>query len=199
MPATDSVTIVKRMTYRGVGEEWSNSYHLDGTTPTTDAEWKTLIDAIVASEKACYITTVKVVRGYGYVAGVEAAASTVDYTALSAEVAGTFAVGANVHAWAGDQAAMLRAKRTGNGEGGKPVYLRKYFHGGAVDQGYPEAPASGLKTAYVTHGTKMLSGTLPGSMVWVAPNGENATMPLAMPWMTTRTLKRRSKRPTPPQ
>ena len=199
MPATDSVTIVKRMTYRGVGEEWSNSYHLNGTTPTNAAGWKTLIDAIVASEATCYCSDSKVVRGYGYKAGVDAADYVVDYTALSAEVAGNFPFTTAHQKWAGDQAAMLRAKRDTNTATGKPVYLRKYFHSGASDAGYPEAPASLLKNRYVAHGTLMIGGTLPGAMKWCAPNQGVAYLPVALPWVTTRTLKRRGKRPTPPQ
>jgi hypothetical protein len=198
MPATDAVTIIKKFTWKGNAEEWSNTYHLDGTTPTTDAEWKTLADAIIASEKQCYHATHVVVRAYGYESDTpEHAAWTYDYEAAAATVAGTLTISGSPR-WAGDQAGWVRVKRVTLSAKGKPVYLRKYFHGGASNSDTdPDSVTAATKTGYTTHAGKMLDGTLPGGMVWVTPNGVNATSPAASQYVTTRTLKRRGRRPTP--
>lgn len=198
MPDTDSITIVKRFSYRGTDEEWSNSYHLDGVTPTTDAEWKTLADAIIASEKTCVGSHVTYVRAYGYEAGNEHSVSTVDYVALGGTlVVGTGSGNTGNSKNAGDVAACLRAKRATKSVKGKPVYARKYFHGVAHATATPDAVGPDYKPAIVAHGAKMLDGTLPGGMKWVAPQGEALSNPQCNPFMTTRTLKRRGKRPTP--
>jgi hypothetical protein len=195
MPAHDAVTIVKDMTYRGKKEEWSNTYTLTGTTPTTDAAWKTLYDAIIASEKTCYGPDTRVVRAYGYVAGQDHAIHSWDYLGQNQTVAGTW-VRSTHSKWAGDQAAWLRM-RIGTTDSGKPRYVRKYFHDGGGDATFPDTMASTLRTAYVAHGNKMVDGTLPGGMKWCGPGQAIGTQPAASMYVTTRTLKRRGRRPTP--
>jgi hypothetical protein len=193
----DAITLIKDMTYRGVKEEWSNTYTLDGTTPTSDAEWKTLADAIIVSEKTCYLVDVRVVRAMGYVSGSDNAAWSYDYLAAAATVAGTLSTGgAEVNKWAGDQAGWLRM-RVGSTGAGKPKYIRKYFHGGWSVGATPDTMGAAVVTAYLAHGTKMTNGTLPGGMQWIGPNGTIGSTPAASPYVTTRTLKRRGRRPTP--
>lgn len=195
MPDTDSITIIKRFTYRGSQEEWSNTYHLEGTTPTNAAGWKTLADAIITSEKSCVRSAVSFVRAYGYQAGNEHSVATVDYVALGgALVTGTLTQGSGAP-MAGDQAAMLRCTTTKRSSKGKPVYVRKYFHGGWVDASNTDNITPQMKAALEAHGAVMIGGTLPGSMKWCAPQGEDASIPAASPYVTTRTLKRRGKRP----
>lgn len=191
----DAVTIVKQMTYRGQSEEWSNTYMLDGVTPTNEGAWKALADAIIASEKTCYNAGSKVVRAYGYEADNDHAVWSYDYAAATATVPGT-AVTNTGFPWAGDQAGWLRM-RAGTTSSGKPKYIRKYFHsGGAPNSDPPDAVMPSLRTAYIAHGTKMTDGTLPGQMKWIAPGGTVGTLPAASPYVTTRTLKRRGRRPT---
>lgn len=195
MGAHDAVTIVKDMPYRNAKEEWSNTYTLDGTTPSSDTEWKTLYDAIIASEKGCYGPDTRVIRAYGYVSGQDHAQHSYDYLGSNQVVQGAWQRGSYAK-WAGDQACWLRM-RVGTTPAGKPRYIRKYFHDGGGSTSQPDYIAAELKTAYVTHGTKMVSGTLPGGMVWIGPDGTVGTQPAASSWVTTRTLKRRGRRPTP--
>lgn len=196
MGAHDKLTIVKDMTYRGVKEEWCNTYELNGTTPANETAWKALADAIIASEKACYTTSVRVIRALGYASGSDNAAFSYDYLAAGATVAGTLVDAVGQQNWAGDQAAWLRM-RVGASAGGKPIYVRKYFHGGYSPQGSPDSLTSGTRTAYTTHAAKMVDGTLPGSMKWIGPNGTVGYNAAASTFTTTRTLKRRGRRPTP--
>lgn len=191
----DAVTIVKKMTYRGQTEEWSNTYQLDGETPNSPATWKALYDAIIATEKTCYTATSTVIRAYGYESGQDHAVDSYDYLAAGAAVPGTATNGSGFP-WAGDQAGWLRM-RAGNTSAGKPKYIRKYFHSGASSNGDPaDVLVPAIKTAYVAHGVKMTDGTLPGGMKWIAPGGTVGTQPAASPYVTTRTLKRRGRRPT---
>lgn len=193
MPDTDSITIIKRFLYRGQQEEWSNTYHLSGTTPTDQAGWKTLADAIIAIEKNAIGDVNSYVRAYGYVAGQAHSAATIDYVALGGTLIKGQLVATTTSPYPpGDTAVMIRA-RAGTSSKGKPVYLRKYFHGCPVSG---DSVVSAQQTSMVTFATAMLAGTLPGSMKWVGPQGQVASNPQALPFATTRTLKRRGKRPS---
>lgn len=194
MPDTPSITIVKRFTYRGVLEEYSNSYHFTGSTPGTLAGWKTLADALIAEERKVVDVDTKFVRAYGYEAGNEHSVATIDYVALGAIVAGSFTgSGSTFVRQPGDVAVWIRCLRDGRSEKGKNVYARKFFHG-VYANGDNVDPA--LKTALTTLGTKLISGDLPGSFKWSAPQGQALTNPVPSQYTTTRTLKRRGKRPS---
>lgn len=195
MPDTDSVTLVTKFTYRGAPEEWSNTYHLDGTTPTTAAEWKTLTDAMIAAFKPCIPNFHTVVKAYGYVAGNDNSVYQRDLTiAPDAVVVGTFAGGGAFPG--GDAAGVLRWTTPNFTSRGKRIYLRKFFHGVMqLGTGTGDSIDTTQRAAYNTFGAKMIDGTLPGGMVLVGPQGAAASNPFASPWITTRTLKRRGKRP----
>lgn len=197
MPQHDQITVIKNMDYRGTLEEWSNSYSLTGTTPTNDAGWKALADAIIASEKTCYRATVKAIRALGYVAGGNAAVWSYDYLGANQAVLGTLPLATGEPQWAGDQAGWIRA-RTGSSASGKPKYIRKYLHGGSAPSGQPDNCSTGWKTASLAHANLMVGGTLPGTMKWCGPGGVVGTGPSTSTYVTTRTLKRRGRRPTLP-
>jgi len=189
-----SITIVKRFSYRGHDEEWSNHYSLDGDVPENEGQWHTLADAIIVSEKRCYTDETSVVRAYGYEAGTVASVAQIDYEGLGGTlVVGTLSPSGSA-AIAGDQAAWVRA-HIGNNSHGKKVYVRKYFHGGRSETGSPDDVATQWKANMLLHAATMLGGTLPGDMVWVGPGGQTPVTAKAGPYMTTRTLKRRGKRP----
>lgn len=194
-PTTEnSLTIVKRFSYRGHDEEWSNHYCLSGDAPENEGQWHTLADAVVLSEKRCYTDEVVVVRAYGYVAGTVASVAQIDYEGLGGTlVAGTLATSGSMPI-AGDQAAWLRA-HVGNSSTGKKVYVRKYFHGGRAETGAPDNVASQWKANMLLHAAVMLGETLPGEVKWISPSGVVPVNAKAGPYMTTRTLKRRGKRP----
>lgn len=195
MPDTPSITIIKSFTYRGKAEEWSNKYHFTGTTPSSDATWKTLADAIIAVEKACYRPETTVVRAYGYEAGNEHAVAIIDYSAAPlTPVPGTLNQTTGFNLAPGDTAMWLRGRTPTRNSNGKWIYVRKYFHGvftntaGAVD------PAQ--RAAMMALGAKLEDGTLPGSAKWSGPQGALAGPLGTSEFATTRTLKRRGKRPS---
>lgn len=198
---TTVLTIVKDMSYRGVaGEEWSNTYALTGTTPADSTAWRTLFDAVVAEEKKLYASSVRVIKGYGYDAIPEKgdhAIWTLDLRPSSGTVAGTLAATSGLPA-AGDQAMWIRWSLDRFNTYGKRVYLRKYFHGGYVFTSTAENPSTAYYTALGLFGTKCMDGSLAGSRKICDKFGEVPIANAVAPYMTTRTLKRRGKRPPRP-
>ena len=200
MVAATGIVIIKKFTYRGdPNEEFSNKYWLTGDPPGPSSEWAGLFDVLVAQEKACYVPQVHVVGGYGYNDNTPGAQSiwSVDLEALGTTVPGTLTA-AQGFTYAGDQAGMLEWQTDRKNSRGKWVYLRKYFHGGIthytnVDEIAPEAV-----TAYETLGTHLRDGTIPqavGRKIRSQKQDENLQSMHASKWITTRTLKRRGKRP----
>lgn len=195
MPDTPSITLVKEFTYRGQAEEWSNTYHFVGDTPGNPAEWETLARAIWVSERTVLSDTNKLVQAYGYQAGSEISVAQVDFRPGSQTGLGGGAIGpAGGQAMAGDQALWVRAF-VGLSATGKKVYVRKYYHGSWVQNGSPDLALPAMKTALLAHAAVMLGGTLPGDAVWSGPQGAIPIQPKASDYVTTRTLKRRGKRP----
>lgn len=209
MAAACGVTVIKKFTYRGnTNEEYSNTYWLTGAAPTSDATWKTLFDAIVASEKVIYPSGCVVVRGYGYnddtghkpddTGSVAPAVYSVDLVAAAATVPGTLVIGA-FPAAPGDAAVWARWKTSRvTSPGGKAIYVRKYFHPAycsATSGGDTILPAQ--RTGLLAHAAKMWDGTLNASSQKVTTPGRQDVIlgANASTYVTTRTLKRRGKRP----
>lgn len=195
MPDTASITIVKRFTYRGANEEWGNTYHFTGTTPADGAAWNALAQAIWLSERACYTNANSFVKIYGYAPGNEHSVFQRDFVGEGGALATAgLTVSASDAPMAGDQAAMMRAYIKQSSKG-KKVYVRKYFHGGAVKLANPDQLSTNCTGALTAHAATMLSGSLPGGAKWAGPQAETASLPVVSPFVTTRTLKRRGKRP----
>lgn len=207
MAAACGLTIVKKFLYRGdATEEYSNTYWFTGSAPTTAAAWRTFFDEIVTTEKAIYHSGVTVIRGYGYndddghkpddEGDVAPAVWTVDLTiAPETPVAGTLTYASS---WilAGDSAVWLRAKTSRvTSPGGKPIYLRKYYHPAASPSSTPDVIAPNQKAALVAHATKLTDGTLATGRKWTtAGKTDVITAVGASAYTTVRTLKRRAKR-----
>lgn len=195
MPDTPSITIIKEFTYRGKPEKFSNKYHFKGTTPSGDAAWKALADAIITAEKGTVTAGVRFVGAYGYEAGNEHSVAQIDYTVPPNTVqVGTLG---GLSSWAGqapDTAVWIRAKTPDRNANGKWIYVRKYMHG--VYAGPDGVVADPQRAALLTFANKLLDGTLPGSFKWCGPQGAEASAPLVGTYATTRTLKRRGKRPS---
>ena len=195
MPDTASITIVKSFDYRGAREEFSNTYHFEGTTPANDAAWKTLADAIITAEKPTVDNSVQFVRAYGYVAGNENSVAQIDYTVPPNTVAiGTGAFGGTGNEMPGDVAATIRWYTGALSSRGKKIYCRKYMHNvySGTDQDHLNAAQ---RTALGVFAAKLIDGTLPGSFKYCGPQGADLSTPEVSQWLTTRTLKRRGKRP----
>lgn len=195
MPDTPSITIVKSFSYRGVAEEWANTYHFSGDTPANAADWKTLADAIIAQEKTLQTSTTTFVKAYGYVAGNESSVWQINYAdPPNTVVAGTLPGGGMPRA-PGDAAFWVRWKTPDRNTKGRPIYLRKYFHGVMLDGGGDSIYAA-QKTAATAYAAKMIDGTLPGNFRVCGPQGAVASAPKVTSFATTRTLKRRGSDPS---
>lgn len=198
------LVVIKKFTYRGQPEEWSNEYTLTGSTPADAAAWRTLFDALVTQEKTIYPSLVTVVAGYGYdsESATAHAVWSVDLTVSpNTPVAGTLSLNTTDRMGPGDGAVWVRWKLNRNNSRGKPVYLRKYFHG-AVNQGgattsTPDLPSTAQATALAAFGAKMEDGSfLDGRKVKAAGASDTIINHGVSTYITTRTLKRRGKRPT---
>jgi len=194
------ITLIKRFTYRGdANEEFSNTYALTGSVPADNTAWKALADALIAQEKTCYTSAVKVIRAYGYSDDAEDASSvwSYDYKAASAEVSGTLAPSGTWATAPGDSAVWVRWKTSRVNSNGKAIYLRKYFH----DATYASATGSDAvttsqRTALDAFGTKLRDASfLDARTIRSRTHAETLLGSGSSQYVTTRTLKRRGKRP----
>lgn len=194
MPDTPSIVILKSFDYRGKPEVWSNKYHFSGTVPSSDAAWKILADALIAAEAPMFKGNVTFPGALGYVAGDNNSVFQIDYTVPPNTLAtGTASVG-SAQEGPGDSAFWVRWGTPDRTSKGKKIYLRKYFHGTLLDAtGDFLLPAQA--SAAATYAGKMTDGTLPGGFKVCGPQGAVAGANKVQTAITTRTLKRRGKRP----
>jgi hypothetical protein len=193
--AHPGIVLIKRFTYRGSPEEWANIYHFVEAAPTTGANWKTMVDALAGAEKAVYPSTTKIVRAYCYDDTDNDSVSTVDYTALGAEIPGTYVPSTPLPA-PGDAAMWIRWATAKRNSKGKTVYLRKYFHGVNLATGGGDAIDASQVIALGVLGRKLSheTGFITGFTI-CGPDGTTAGAVGSSQYATTRTLKRRGKRP----
>ena len=191
------IVIVKEMPYRGSPEEWSNKYHFVGDAPSDDAGWDSLREAIVDLERTCYGTFVKVVRVYGYDDTDHDATYIYEYASGSEPTGSISAITGSTFA-PGDAAAWCRWKTARVNSHGRPIYLRKYFHGVTV-----YASTSGdtdeLNVTWTTAADAFIDNVNGVSGDWPGIAGPDGVAPGASSrstYITTRTLKRRGRRPS---
>ena len=201
MAAVVGLTLVKQLTYRGDPlEEFANTYYFTGSVPANSIAWKATTDLLIAEEKTVYPATAKVIRAYGYNDDSDTATAvwSWDYLAQGAAVSGTLNPSSQP-VLAGDCAVWCRWKLDHLNTKGRPVYLRKYFHpavaaglgGGAQDQILPAQ-----KTALETFAARLANGNgVEGRVVRARTGFHDILSSSASPYVTTRTLKRRGKRP----
>lgn len=196
-----SLTLVKVFQYRGNDEEWTNTYFFDGDTPASPASWKGLADNVITGEKTLYPSTTEVVRAIGHEAGESVAVWSYDYLAVSEEVPGTYAkTGALTDS--GDTAQWIRWSTSQLTERGKPIYLRSYYHPGFPSSSVgPDQVAASWQTAAQAFGDDWVDGFLDGDSEErhrAGPHGVIGLVATPSEFVTTRTLKRRGRRPTTP-
>ena len=197
MGALFGMTTVKRFTYRGdATEEWSNTYHFRGPVPATSADWKIAADGLFAAEKQCWPSTTHGVRAYGYADDSDQPVSvwSHDYLLEGTQIAGTLVPGTYV--MAGDQAAFIWWRLDHKNSHGKWVYLRKYLHGGNRAPGAPDNLDVDYVTALNAFATQLDRPASPFGGGIRARTGDWPILAHGVsPFVTTRTLKRRGKRP----
>jgi hypothetical protein len=193
LAAITGLTIVKQFTYRGVNdEEWSNTYHFNGPPPATSAAWKTLADQLIAMESICFRPSSKTVRAYGYDTDDPKPVSVWSY---DYGLAGEFTDGSLViagHQMAGDQAGMIGWKLDKKNSRGKWIWLRKFMHDAGVDgtiKDNIDAPTQANYGQFANE-VAVFHGGLRARAYDVAIQGQAPSL-----YVTTRTLKRRGKRP----
>ena len=194
--AAAGITIVKSFLYRGVYEEWSNTYHLSAA-PSSRANWIALANALGAAESPCMSSSVTYQRALCYADTDNASTYTLyngsDLTANS----GGCSAGSDVHA-SGDQAAVLSWNTGLSGSTGKAVWLRKYFHGSFVKvYSNQDSISTTLAANLATFGAALLTTAINGSIYFADKTGRRPDGPVRVDSViTTRTLKRRGKRPS---
>lgn len=194
--AAPGIVVIKTFTYRGAAEEWSNKYHFQGDPPSDPAGWRDLCDAFITEEKAILTDVVSIVRVQCYEDTDDHSVYTYDLTAFAGAVAGTYATGAAADLLeAGDSAGLIRWNTGRVSSKGKPVYLFKYYHGVMHESGTVDELRHTLKALYATFADtiRSSSGDWPGL---ADKGGVEPVGWLAEKYITTRTLKRRGRRPS---
>lgn len=199
MAAATGLVITKKMVYRDEqAEAWSNKYWLSGPVPSGPTAWRSLLDAMVLHEKTCYTPQVHVISAYGYADDTPGAISvwSVDLEAEGATVPGTLTAAQGIQ-YAGDQAGMIEWRTERKNTRGKWIYLRKYFHGGITHYTAPDEIAPETLAAYEAWAQMLVSVSpqLEDRYLRSQKQLEQFTETIASKWITTRTLKRRGKRP----
>jgi hypothetical protein len=194
--AAPGIVVIKSFTYRGAAEEWSNKYHFQGAAPANPADWRALCDAFILQEKAVLTDVVNIIRVQCYEDTDNPSVYTYDLAAFGGVVAGTYVTGSSADLLeAGDTVGLIRWNTGRVSSRGKPVYLFKYYHGVMHESGQPDRLRTTLKTAYATFANAIRSAASP----WPGLADKTGTEPvgyLAETYLTTRTLKRRGRRPT---
>jgi len=199
MASVTGLTTTKRFTYRGdSSEEFSNTYHFKNAPPTSDALWDALATSVWNCEKMIFPNVVSLVQVYGYDSDDPHAHHVYakDYTIPGPPPTG--AMGITGNPFAGDQAACVQWKTNRLNSRGKSVYLRKYVHRGNVSTGN----ADNLDATYLTAlnnfaGSGAVGIQAVGGGLRSRDHDETILAAGAIPFVTTRTLKRRGKRPLP--
>lgn len=198
MPDAIKLTIVKTFTYRGQPEEFSNSYHFTGSDPADSAAWAALDGAIRTEERKVYTSAAKIVRVYGYNSGAASASYVHDLSLVDPTlVQGQLAAGTSIPA-PGDAAVWLRQPLAVLNSKGKRIFLRKYFHDARLVAGGGDAVFAAQATALVAFGAFLRGSTIPDTRTVCDKSGNVPTGDAASAFITTRTLKRRGKRPPTP-
>lgn len=196
-----SLTLIKKFTYRGnPTEEYSNRYYLSGADPSTSADWLALFNALATAEKPLYASNVVIVRGYGYDSD-DSKANNVwsrDLTAVgNTTIPGTTNFSAAT-TLPGDSALWIRWKTNRiSSPGGKPIYLRKYYHPAYCTANTPDVVNAGWVTEAQALGAKLRDGSFIDGRTLRAPGRSSETFlgHSVSQYTTVRTLKRRGKRP----
>jgi hypothetical protein len=197
------LTVVRTFTYRGQPEEYSNTYSFKGPPPSDDASWNQLLTDVRNKENSIIPTTHTYARAYGYDNNDPKKHHVFahDFTVPGPPPSGGYVIGTQP-LMAGDQAACVWWKLDRLSDKGKPTYLRKYFHGGTLEPTSADSInaiyGDALRVFAGSTGIQAVHGGLTspgGPQDTDPPPGGGVVTSGAIGWVTTRTLKRRGKRP----
>jgi hypothetical protein len=118
------VSVVKSTSFRGVQQNFSNTYYYETPLPVLPGSADALVDAIVAKEKAIHSPRVTFLRGLCWTTGGTKAENNM---LVQKNLSGT-GNGASPSTAQDKERAFLVRFRAGNDSRGNPVYLRKWWH-----------------------------------------------------------------------
>lgn len=196
--AQPGITIIQSFTYRQSVEEFSNQYHFDGDAPADPSAWDDLATELVTLLCPIYPGTVSLVRAYCYEDTDHDSVLTLEHTgAFAGPPTGTLSLGSSGHLAPGDAAMWIRWKTARLNSNGKPIYLRKYYHGviTSAETGDGDLILYEQRSALATLAAALntTTGDWPGL---VGPDGVAPGAHAQSMYATTRTLKRRGPRPS---
>ena len=189
-----AMTVIKSFEYRGIYEEWSNQYHLTGVG-ADDAAHRAIADDLIALEIACYSDRVTVRRVLVYDDSDNASIYTYDLSLWGGVRFGELDSTTGI-TMAGDAAGWVRWDTGKVSSTGKKIYLRKYFHDvHGASEADPDLLHNDWSTQYQGFGDSLLAD-FSGTVHIVDPEGDQPAGPArGSSYVTTRTLKRRGRRP----
>jgi hypothetical protein len=194
--AAPGVVLYKTFSYRGAPEEWGNTYHFVGDAPSNPADWRSLVDALVALEAQCLWDGVTIERAICYEDTDHSSVYSYDLSAFAGTVPGVYDVGGGFGVvQEGGSSYMCRWNTGRISSKGKPIYLRKYWHPAISAPTNPDVVAVHLVAAVDTFGSAVMaaSGDWPGI---AGPDGVAPVGHLAETYTNYRTLRKGRRRPT---
>jgi hypothetical protein len=185
------------MPYRGTtDEEFSNRYYLRGAPPADDAAWLTLVTDLANLEAICFSPPVKTVRAYGYNDDAANAQSVFSHDWLATGDWPNGSLTDSGPLMAGDQAGLIEWKTNRKNSRGKFIYLRKYFHHGHVDATNTDNLGTQTALNYRQFAHELdPAGTAFHGGIRSRTHADPLLFIGEYSYVTTRTLKRRGKRP----
>jgi hypothetical protein len=194
--ATPGFIAVYEFTYRGQPEEWSQGYHVSADYDDA-ADFNAAMDDFRVYTADVLSAATYFSRFLGYHDLSPGHSHDFVHDIRSSNLTGAMST-SGLTPCPGDDAVWVRWKMGHLSSRGKPVYLRKYFHDCYVDEdGDPDAIASAYQSALGIWGTQMYNDTGNGHPIADKDGTRPSSTLDVSTWITTRTLERRGKRPTP--
>lgn len=195
--ANKGVTMIWSFQYRGNVEEWSQQYHFTGDVPSDHAAWIVVVDDLQNILKDCMTDRVTFERAYCYANTDDDSVTSVDASELTHGLVGTLAT-SGVPMAPGDAAVWMRWKTSRVNTHGHAIYLRKYFHS-VILSGEADDAQDSVASTQASHLATSAGQIRDGLAGWpglAGPSGDETFLSTGVSsFVTTRTLKRRGRRP----
>lgn len=194
--AAPGVVLYKTFSYRGEPEEWGNTYHFIGSAPASPADWRDLVDALVALEAPILSTAVTIERAICYENTDDPSVYSYDLSAFAGTVPGTFNPATHDNKVQEGGTSYMARWNTGRiSTKGRAIYLRKYWHPAMGSSTDPDALDAALVTRVQTFASSVMaaSGDWPGL---AGPDGVAPVGYLAQTYTNYRDLRKGRRRPT---